>query len=110
MNKLKKIKEASVLQHDSSDCGVACLASVIRYHGGDSSLEKLRTLSGTGKSGTSMLGLYQAAIKIGLSATGYEATTEDIKSHPDALIIHVIIISFVPVPFVMMPPEETVQV
>jgi ATP-binding cassette subfamily B protein len=91
VNKLKKIKEASVLQHDSSDCGVACLASVIRYHGGDSSLEKLRTLSGTGKSGTSMLGLYQAAIKIGLSATGYEATTEDIKSHPDALIIHVII-------------------
>lgn len=91
MNKVKKIKENSVIQHDSSDCGVACLASVIRYHGGDSSLEKLRNLSGTGRSGTSMLGLCQAAINIGLSATGYEASISDIKDHSEVLILHVII-------------------
>lgn len=91
MIKLAKISKYSVLQHDSSDCGVACLASVIRYHGGDSSLDKLRNLSGTGISGTSMLGLYQAAIKNGLSATGYEASLNDIKDHSDALILHVVI-------------------
>ena len=91
MNKVDKIRKHSVLQHDSSDCGVACLASAIRYFGGDISIEKLRNMSGTGRSGTSMLGLYQAAVKNGLSATGYEASTKDIKEHADALILHVII-------------------
>jgi ATP-binding cassette subfamily B protein len=91
VNRLDKIRKNSVLQHDSSDCGVACLASAIKYFGGDISIEKLRNMSGTGRSGTSMLGLYQAAIKNGLSATGYEASTKDIKEHTDALILHVII-------------------
>lgn len=88
---LKKIKSCSVLQHDSTDCGVACLLSAIRYYGGDSSLEKLRGLSGTGKSGTSMLGLFQAAGKTGLIAEGYEASVNDIKDHPHILILHVLI-------------------
>jgi len=91
VSKLDNIKKNSVLQHDSSDCGVACLASAINYFGGDISIEKLRNLSGTGRTGTSMLGLYQAAIKNGLSATGYEASIKDIKDHSDALILHVII-------------------
>ncbi len=91
MNKINKIKGSSVLQHDSSDCGVACLVSVISYYGGDSSLEKIRNLSGTGKTGTSMLGLYQAANKCGLNASGYEASVNDIKDHPNTLILHVLI-------------------
>lgn len=88
---MNRIKENSVLQHDSSDCGVACLVSVINYYGGETSLEKIRNLSGTGKTGTSMLGLYQAAIKNGLNATGYEASINDIKNHSNTLILHVII-------------------
>lgn len=80
-----------MLQHDSSDCGVACLVSIISYYGGESSLEKIRNLSGTGKTGTSMLGLYQAANSCGLNAVGYEASVNDIKDHPDTLILHVII-------------------
>ena len=91
VNKIKRIKECSVLQHDSTDCGVACLASVIHYYGGDSGLEKLRNLSGTGKTGTSMLGLYQAAEKTGLVAEGYAASPSDILSHPHTLILHVLI-------------------
>jgi ATP-binding cassette subfamily B protein len=91
VNKITKIKGSSVLQHDSSDCGVACLVSIISYYGGESSLEKIRNLSGTGKTGTSMLGLYQAANKCGLNAVGYEASINDIKNHPDTLILHVVI-------------------
>lgn len=89
MKKIKKIKDCSVLQHDSTDCGVACLLSIIRYYGGDISLEKLRNLSGTGKVGTSMLGLYQAANKIGFVAEGYEASISDIRKYPNFLILHV---------------------
>jgi ATP-binding cassette subfamily B protein len=64
---------------------------VIRYYGGDSTLEKIRNLSGTGKTGTSMLGLYQAANKCGLETTGYEATINDIKEYKNILILHVLI-------------------
>ena len=91
MNKVDRIKKTSVLQHDSSDCGVACLASVIRYFGGEATIENLRNLSGTGRTGTSMLGLYQAAGKQGIFAEGYEATIEAIKEHPYPLILHVLI-------------------
>jgi ABC-type bacteriocin/lantibiotic exporter with double-glycine peptidase domain len=85
----KKIKEASLLQHDSTDCGAACLASVIRYFGGDSEIEKIRRLSGTSQSGTTMLGLYQAATECGMEATGYEASIQDIMSFSGILILHV---------------------
>lgn len=78
-----------MLQHDSTDCGAACLASVIRYFGGDSGIEKIRRLSGTAQSGTSMLGLYQAAHDCGMEATGYEASIDDIMEFDGILILHV---------------------
>jgi ABC-type bacteriocin/lantibiotic exporter with double-glycine peptidase domain len=85
----KNIKVNSVLQHDSSDCGAACLVTVIRYFGGNSTIEKIRNLSGTSQSGTTMLGLYQAAKESGLDATGYEATINDLKEFNNVLILHV---------------------
>jgi ATP-binding cassette, subfamily C, bacteriocin exporter len=85
----KRIKETSLLQHDSTDCGAACLASVIRYFGGDSGIEKIRRLSGTTQSGTTMLGLYQAASECGMEATGYEASIQDIMAFVGILILHV---------------------
>jgi ABC-type bacteriocin/lantibiotic exporter with double-glycine peptidase domain len=89
MNRINKIKRYSVLQHDSTDCGSACLVSIIRYLGGDSTIEKIRKLSGTSQSGTSMLGLYQAAQKCGMDATGYEASTREIIDYDHIMILHV---------------------
>jgi ATP-binding cassette, subfamily C, bacteriocin exporter len=91
MNKINQIKRNSVLQHDSSDCGAASLVSVIRYFGGNSSIEKIRRLSGTTQKGTTMLGLYQAAKQCGLEPTGYEATLQDVKTFANVLILHVTI-------------------
>ena len=85
----KRIKKVSLLQQDSTDCGAACLASAIRYLGGDSGIEKIRRLSGTTQSGTTMLGLYQAAKNCGMEATGYEATVNDIMTFTGILILHV---------------------
>jgi ATP-binding cassette, subfamily C, bacteriocin exporter len=87
----KKIERCSVLQHDSSDCGVACLVSVINYFGGSSTNEEIRILSGTTQSGTTLLGLYQAAEKKSIIATGFEATVQDIKDYDGILILHVLI-------------------
>jgi ATP-binding cassette, subfamily C, bacteriocin exporter len=89
VNKIKTVKKYSVLQHDSTDCGAACLVSVIKYFGGTATIEKIRKLSGTTQSGTSMLGLYQAANVHGLTATGYEAAINDIIDFDDVLILHV---------------------
>jgi len=51
------VSKSFVLQQDQSDCGVTCLLSIIKFHGGDSSLEHLRKISGTSKQGTTLLGL-----------------------------------------------------
>ena len=86
---LNEIKRNGILQHDSSDCGPACLASVINCSGGKASIENIRRLSGTDKSGTTMLGLYQAANKLGFDATGYEADIDGIMNYGGILIHHV---------------------
>ena len=64
---IKQIEKTHTLQLDQSDCGVACLMSLIKLNGGTNSIEKLRELSGTTKQGTTMLGLYQVANQIGFT-------------------------------------------
>ena len=88
---LKSLKNIHILQHDQSDCGVACLLSIIQYYGGANSLEKLRELSGTTKKGTTLLGLYQTANQIGFTAQGNEADLQAIIDHKEPLILHVLI-------------------
>lgn len=86
----KRAENAHVRQQDQSDCGVACLLSVINFLGGESKLERLRELSGTSKQGTTLLGLYQAAGKLGLQAEPYEADLENLKEQTDPCILHII--------------------
>jgi ATP-binding cassette, subfamily C, bacteriocin exporter len=80
-------------QQGESDCGVACLLSVIRFLGGDASLERLRELSGTSIQGTSLLGLQQAANTVGLEAEAFEV--EDLEVFREEAtfpcILHVVI-------------------
>ncbi|GIZ14084.1 peptidase domain-containing ABC transporter [Capnocytophaga catalasegens] len=87
----KRIKKSVVLQHDQNDCGVACLLSLIRYYGGNQSLEKLREYSGTTRQGTTLLGLYQAANKVGFTAEGCEADIQSLINHPSPTILHVVL-------------------
>jgi len=60
-----------VLQQASSDCGVACLSSVISFFGGHQSLEQLRVLSGTAIQGTTVLGLLESAKAVGMDADAF---------------------------------------
>jgi ATP-binding cassette subfamily B protein len=87
----KLIIKTHTLQQDQSDCGVACLLSLIQYYGGSNSLEKLRELSGTTKQGTTLLGLYQTANNIGFTAEGNEADIQALIDHASPLILHVVI-------------------
>ena len=85
---LQKIRH--IRQQDQSDCGVACLRSVLQYFNSDAPLERLRELSGTSRQGTTMLGLYQAANELGLQAAGYEADLQNLRSCTDISILHII--------------------
>lgn len=82
-----------VQQQGESDCGVACLLSVIRFHGGDASLERLRELSGTSIQGTSLLGLQQAANTVGLDAEAFEVEDLEVFKNEATFpcILHVVI-------------------
>src|SRR5688572_30824231 len=68
----RRIKRSLVRQQDECDCGIACLATVISYFGGYVPLENIRQLSGSSKTGTTLLGLYQASNSLGLEAEAFE--------------------------------------
>lgn len=51
------MKYPVINQSSEEDCGVACLASIAKYYGKTFSLNRIRELVGTGKTGTTLLGL-----------------------------------------------------
>lgn len=87
-SELKKLKKSHVFQQEQSDCGVACLLTLTRYYGGNSTLEKIRASSGTSTEGTTLLGMYQAAQALGFEAEGCKASIEALISHGEPLILH----------------------
>lgn len=88
---LSRIRKAFTLQLGQSDCGVACLSTIIKYHNGFTTLERIREYSGTSKQGTTLLGLYRAAQQFGLDAQGLEAESiENLRELNEPAILHVI--------------------
>ncbi len=85
---LKHIEKTHILQLEQSDCGVACLLSIIKYYEGTNSIENLRSLSGTDKQGTTLLGLYEVATKLGFDAEGIRANIDFLKKNEDPVILH----------------------
>jgi ABC-type bacteriocin/lantibiotic exporter with double-glycine peptidase domain len=77
-----------ILQQDQSDCGVACLLTITKYYGGFNTFENVRRLSGTHISGTTLLGLYQAAMQMGFTAEGCEADIEALINHNQPCVLH----------------------
>ena len=67
-------KYPHVLQHSEEDCGAACLASVAKFYGKTFSLAHTREAVGTGKLGTSLLGLKRGAESLGFNARGVKAS------------------------------------
>lgn len=58
---MKKLK--AVLQQSTSDCGSACIATILQYYGKTVSTKKIREEAGTDASGTSGLGIVKASEK-----------------------------------------------
>src|SRR5690554_952948 len=87
----KKASNTFVVQKNQADCGIACLSSIINYHGGQANFEQLRIESGTTSQGTSLLGLYQTAKKTGFYAEGLQTDIGYLKKIKAPVILHVIV-------------------
>lgn len=80
-----------IKQHDITDCGAACLASVCAYYGLRFPVSRIRQYAFTDQKGTNILGLVEAANKLGLSAKGVRAQFEAFNIVPKPVIAHIII-------------------
>ena len=86
---MRRMKRARIKQHDSSDCGAACLASICSYYGLRLPLTEIRHLAGTSKDGTSLLGLLEAAKKLGFEAKGVRGSDKSLYKIPKPAIAHI---------------------
>jgi ATP-binding cassette, subfamily B, bacterial len=71
-----------------TDCGAACLAMVLAYHGREVPLDELRQMTSTNRDGVDALAVTQAARQYGLSVRGVAADLDDLKHLPPATILH----------------------
>ena len=70
------MKNYCVKQHDITDCGAACLATICKQNGYKTSISKIREIAGTDKQGTNAYGVIQAAEQLGFSAKGVKGNAE----------------------------------
>lgn len=70
------------------DCGPTCLRMVAKYYGKNFSLQKLRDISGINKEGVSLLGISEAAEKIGFRTMGSRLGVEQLAEAELPAILH----------------------
>mgnify|MGYP000861574451 CR=1 FL=1 len=89
-SEIRHISKTFVKQYSQFYCGLACLVSVVKYYSGETTQEKQRETSGTTLNGTSLLGLYQAAQKLGFGVGAFEAAIQNLKELKEPVILHIV--------------------
>ena len=84
-------KEINIKQHDITDCGAACLASISAFYDKLIPISRIRQYASTDKRGTNVLGLIEAAEKLGFIAKGVKGEDDSLSKIPLPAIAHVII-------------------
>ena len=77
-----------ILQMSAVECGAACLAMILTYHGRDTTLTECRDLLGTGRDGVTAQAIVKAARSLGLRVRAFSAPLDDFKSVPLPVIVH----------------------
>jgi ATP-binding cassette subfamily B protein len=80
-----------IKQHDITDCGAACLASIASYYKLKLPISRIRQLASTDRKGTNVLGLIKAAEKLGFSAKGVKGKSDSLSKIPLPSIAHVVL-------------------
>ena len=81
-----------IRQHDVTDCGAACLATICKQNGYKIGISQIREVAGTDRQGTNVYGVIKAAETLGFSAKGVKGNKEAFFSNfPLPCIAHVIV-------------------
>lgn len=86
MKRIHKIK-----QTDISDCGAVCLASIAAHFQLHIPLSRIRQYASTDKKGTNVLGLIEAANKLGFLAKGAKGYLDSLSKIPLPAIAQIIV-------------------
>jgi ATP-binding cassette subfamily B protein len=84
-------RSVKIKQHDITDCGAACLASVAAYYGLRIPVSRIRQYASTDQKGTNVLGLIEAAARLGFTAKGVKGPFESLFNIPMPAIAHIIL-------------------
>lgn len=81
-----------VKQYDITDCGAACLATISKHYGFQTTITKIREIAGTDKQGTNAYGVIKAAEQLGFTAKGVKGDKNSLYSEfPLPCIAHMIV-------------------
>jgi ABC-type bacteriocin transporter len=80
-----------IKQHDIKDCGAACLASIGNHYKVNLPIARIRQYANTDKRGTNVLGIIEAADKMGFTAKGVKGGIDAIDKIPLPSIAHVVV-------------------
>ena len=84
-------KSIKIKQHDITDCGAACLASILSHYGLKFPISRIRQYASTDQKGTNVLGVIEAAEKLGLTAKGVKGPFGSLFKIPKPAIAHIIV-------------------
>lgn len=76
------------LQHDSMQCGIACLQMICKYFGRDYTLSARSKHCFATTEGVSLLGISEAADTLGLHTLSARATVDELAENPLPAILH----------------------
>jgi ABC-type bacteriocin transporter len=85
------MKSIKIKQHDIKDCGAACLASIGNHYKIHLPIAKIRQMASTDLRGTNVLGIVQAAEKMGFTAKGVKGGMDALPQIPLPSIAHVVL-------------------
>ncbi|ATL49911.1 peptidase C39 [Chitinophaga caeni] len=88
-NRIKR--KSKVKQRDLSDCGAACLSSIAAHYNLHIPVARIRQYAYTDHKGTNVLGLIEAAQKLGFEAKGVKGPFESLAKIPKPSIAHVVL-------------------
>lgn len=83
-----KRKVRPILQSQSAECGLVCLAMIAEYHGAAHSLRELRSRVGLSQRGMNGSALIEAAFQMELIATGFKLDLPDLGKLQLPAILH----------------------
>jgi len=77
-----------VPQMEATECGAACVAMVLAYHGHHAALAEVREACGVSRDGADALSMVRAARAYGLDAAGVKVELDQLRDLPLPAILH----------------------